>query len=211
MSSLLFANQGINEGRGGFLQLLAAVSSALHHGKSSRECHDDTSKSICIDRWQPVGSRADCFADDLLKSAEQILHALAHCCAGNSRIERGARRQATPRRRAACHIHNDHVEEISESGRSAALGQRITRRFQESPGVLIESTQENRFLVTVGVVKAPALDAGCSREVLHGRVVETLPPEHIKCDRDDLLFVKLTHANHSAHSSLFLTLSSRLT
>jgi hypothetical protein len=44
------ANQGINEGRGGFLQLLAAVSSALHHGKSSRECYDDTSKSIRIDR-----------------------------------------------------------------------------------------------------------------------------------------------------------------
>ncbi len=25
-----------------------------------------------------------------------------------------------------------------------------------------------------------ALDASCSGEVLHGRVVETLPPEHIK-------------------------------
>ncbi len=44
------ANQGINERRGGFLQLLAAVSSALHNGKSSRKCYDNTSKSICIDR-----------------------------------------------------------------------------------------------------------------------------------------------------------------
>jgi len=104
------ANQSINEGRCSFLKLLAAVSSALHHGKSSREGYNNTSKSICIDRGQLVGSGANCFADELLKSDEQTLHALAHCCARNSRIERGARCQATPRRRTACHIRNDHVE-----------------------------------------------------------------------------------------------------
>jgi hypothetical protein len=135
------ANQGINEGRCSFLKLLAAVSSALHHSQSSREGYNDTSKSICIDRRQLVGSRANCFGDELLKPAEQTLHALAHCRAGNSRIERGARGQATPRRRTACHIRNDHVEEILEPGRSIALGQGIGGRFQELPGVLVEGTR----------------------------------------------------------------------
>jgi len=51
------ANQGINEGRCSFLKLLAAVSSALHHCKSSREGYNDTSKSICIDRWQLAKTR----------------------------------------------------------------------------------------------------------------------------------------------------------
>src|SRR5215470_6013694 len=166
------ANQGINEGRCSFLKLPAAVSSAFHHSKSSREGDDDTSKSICIDRWQLVGIGAHCSADELLKSAEQTLHALAHCCARNSRIERGARCQATPRRRTACHIRNDHVEEILKPGRSVALGQRVTGRFQELLGVLVEGTQENRFLVTVGVVKTAALDARRRGKVLHSCVVE---------------------------------------
>src|SRR4029434_2681790 len=74
------ANQGINEGRCSFLKLLAAVSSALHHSKSSREGYDDTSKSICIGLWQLVGSGANCFADEQLQSAKQTLHALAYCC-----------------------------------------------------------------------------------------------------------------------------------
>src|SRR5262252_9875026 len=209
---LRIADQGIDEGRCGFLKLLAAVSSALHHGESSREGDDDTRKSIGVDRRRLVGSGAECLADELLKSAEHTLHALAHRRARNGRIERGARRQATARRRTAGHVRNDHVEEISQPGRSVALGQRMTGRFQELPGVLIEGTQEDRFLVTVGVVKTAALDARRRGKVLHSRVVETLPPEYIKCDRDHLLLVKLTRAHHSAHSSsLFLTLSSRLT
>src|SRR5262245_63539384 len=92
------ANQGINEGRRSFVKLLAVVSSALHHSESSREDYDDTSESIRIDRWYLVGSRANCLADDLLKSAEHTLHALAHCFARNSRIERRACCQAAPRR-----------------------------------------------------------------------------------------------------------------
>jgi len=56
------ANQGINEGRCSFLKLLAAVPGAFHHSKSSREGYDDASKSICIGRWQRVGSGAHCFA-----------------------------------------------------------------------------------------------------------------------------------------------------
>src|SRR4030095_16253156 len=198
------ANQGINEGRCSFLKLLAAVSSALHHSKSSREGYNDTSKSICIDRWQLVGSGANCFADELLKSAEQTLHALAHCCARNSGIERGARCQATPRRRTACHIRNDQIKEILEPCRRVASGQSIPGRFQELLGVLVEGTQENRFLVTVGVVKTAALDARRRGKVLHSRVVETLPPEHIKRERDHLLLVKLTRTHHSAHSPGFI-------
>src|SRR5215471_19733884 len=206
------AKQGINEGPCSFLELLAAVSGTLHHGKSSREGDDDTSKSICIDRWQLVGIGAHCSADELLKSAEQALHALAHCCARDSRIECGARCQATPRRRTACHVRNDHVEEIVEFARSIAMGQRIPGRFQKLPSVLVEGTQENRFLVAVSVVETAALDARRRGKVLHRRVVETFPPEHIKCDRDHLFLVKLTRTHHSARSNrLFLTLSSRLT
>src|SRR5262249_31370014 len=128
-------NQGINEGRCSFLKLLAVVSGALHHSKSPREGYDDTSKSICINRWQLVRSGANCFADELFHLAEQIPHALAHCCARHSRIERGARCQATPRRRTASHIRNDHVEKLLEFGCSIALGQRTTGRFQEFLGV----------------------------------------------------------------------------
>src|SRR5262245_16227024 len=195
-------NQGINEGRCRFLKLLTSVSSALHHSKSSRERYDDTRKSMGIDRWRLVGRRANCFADELLKSAEQTLHALAHCCARNSRIERGARCQTTPWRRAACHIRNDQVEEAFEPGRGVALGQRITGRLQELPGVLVEGAQKNRFLVTVGVVKTAPLHAGRRGQVLHSRVVETLPPEHIECDRDDLLLVKLPRARHSVYPTI---------
>src|SRR5215207_8421358 len=85
-------------------------------------------------------------------------------------------------------------------------------RFQELPGVLVERAQENRFLVAVGVVKTAALHARRRGKVLHGRVVQTLPPEHIECDRDHLLLVELTRADHSDRSTgLFLTPSSRLT
>ena len=72
------AYQGIDEGSCSFLKLLAAVSRAFHHSKSSREDYDDTSKSVCIDRCQLAGSGANGLADDLLKPAEQTLHALAH-------------------------------------------------------------------------------------------------------------------------------------
>src|SRR5215510_11604299 len=161
------ADQGINEVRCSFFKLPAAVSSALHHSKSSREGYDDTSKSIGIDCRQLVWSGADGLANELLKSAEQTLHALAHCCARNSRIERGARCQTTPWRRAACHIRNDQVEEAFEPGRGVALGQRITGRLQELPGVLVEGAQKNRFLVTVSVVKTAALHAGRRGQVLH--------------------------------------------
>src|SRR5260370_12240843 len=84
------ANQGINESRGCFLQLLAAVSSALHHGKSSRECDDNTSKSICIDRPPPVGRRADGLAAELLKPPEHTLHPLPHASPLNTRIQPAA-------------------------------------------------------------------------------------------------------------------------
>ena len=85
-----------------FLRMVISRSPEIS-AEFSREGYDDTSKSICIDRWQLVGRGANCFADELFKSAEQTLHALAHCCARNSHIERGARCQATPRRRTACH------------------------------------------------------------------------------------------------------------
>src|SRR5262249_45181106 len=71
-----------------------------------------------------------------------------------------------------------------------------------------ERAQENRFLVAVGVVKAAALDAGCGGEILHGRVVETLAPEHVQRNRDHLLLVELTHAPHfrSLHPSIIASL-----
>src|SRR5262249_10900461 len=59
-------------------------------------------------------------------------------------------------------------------------------------------------LVAIGVVKAAALDAGRGCEILHGRVVQTLAPEHIERARDHLLLVELTHARHSVSSGFIL-------
>src|SRR5262249_8138043 len=76
------------------------------------------------------------------------------------------------------------------------LGQCLAAGFHELPGILIEGALEDCFLVAIGVVEAAALDAGGDGEVLHGRVVEALAPEHVERGRDHLVFVKLTHAYH---------------
>jgi hypothetical protein len=78
---------------------------------------------------------------------------------------------------------------MTRASRFASIASRLS-------GAALIALLENRFLVTVGVVKAAALDARRRGKVLHGRVVEALAPEHIKRDRDDLLLVKLTRTHH---------------
>src|SRR5262249_31010723 len=155
--------------------------------------------------------RAERLADELLEPAEHGLHAPAHRRARDGRVEGGARREAPTLGRAACHVHNDQIEETPEPGRRVALGQRMARRFQELLRVLVESAQEDRLLVTVSVVEAAAQNARRGGQVLHSRVVEALPPEHVQRDRDHLLLVELPYASHRLHLDLFLTSSSSLT
>ena len=146
----------------------------------------------------------DRVADDLFQPVEQTLHPFAHVLARNPGIQRGARRKTPSRRRTAGHVDDDHVEEILQPRRRVTLGQRLGGGFQELSGILIEGAQEDRFLVAIGVVKAATLDAGCRSEILHGRVVQTLAPEHIERQRDHFLFVKLTYAHHPAHPQFIL-------
>src|SRR3954471_16215225 len=206
------ADEGIDEGGGGLRQLPTAVSGTFHHCETSRERHDDMRKPVWIDRRQLVGRGADCFADEVFEPAEHASDAVPHGRARNACVERGARRQATPPRGTARHVHYEQVEEIPQPGGTVAPGQRVPGGFEELPRVVVEGMQKNRFLVAVCVVEAAPLDAGCGGEILHRRIVEPLPEEHIERDRDHFLVIELAHAGHSARSTtVSLTPLSRLT
>lgn len=159
-----------------------------------------------------MGVRTDCLGDVPFKSVKQTLHALAHGSARNRSVEGGPRRKASSRRRTGRHIRDNQVEKRSQRYCSVAAGQGVVGGLQELLGVLVEGAQENRFFVTVRVVEAATLDTCRRGKVLHCRVVETFPPEHIKRDRDYLTFVKLARARHRIRPvGPFLTFSSTLT